>query len=215
MSEDLHNDEKYARIKPTVFTKPVKRNDERYSYYSEEDTVVPRKSNNLLILGVGLAGGALIGATIFFMIMPGVVPIIEKKVETALILPPVNMVAPPPVELPKIVTPPLAVVETVDTPPQPVKSLTLPKAEILALISRAKNAINEGDISLARTFLVRASNAGDSTSLFMLGETYDANVLKLWGTRGVRADAAKARELYHKALAAGEQSALSRLDNLR
>jgi hypothetical protein len=213
MSEDPHINAQYARIQPTVFTKSVKHDDGQYEQYSNED-FRPRKSNTLAILGVGLAGGALIGAAIFFMVMPGIVPIIEKKVEVAAVLPPVNMVAPPQQELPKVILPPPVIVETV-APPPPVKTVTLPKAEILALISRAKNAINEGDISLARTFLERAANAGDSTSLLMLGETYDANILKTWGTRGVKADTMKARELYTRALTAGEPSAISRLDSLR
>ena len=50
---------------------------------------------------------------------------------------------------------------------------------------------------------------------FALAETYDPNMLAAWGTRGVAADADKARALYHKAFDLGVTQAQKRLDALR
>jgi hypothetical protein len=182
-------------------------------YLGYEEDLPVRDRRPAILLGLGLAAGVLIGAAVFFMIMPGLVPTVEKKVEVAKVetpppvAPPVNMNAPVVVEAP----PPIVVAPIVVTAP----AFTLPRAEINSLLSRAKNAIAEGDISLARSFLERAAKTNDATALLMLGETYDADSLKTWGARGVKADSAKARDYYTKSADAGDALAKTRLERLR
>ena len=52
-------------------------------------------------------------------------------------------------------------------------------------------------------------------ALFALAETYDPFVLSEWKTFGTQGDAAKARELYTRALAGGVTQAKERLKALR
>lgn len=188
-----------------------------YGKHESDLDLQPSERNPLLLLGLGLAGGALIGAAILFIVMPNYNQMVEKKVEepviTAQITPPVVVVAPPPVQ------PKIEMVATIITPPlvEPPKrpALTLPQAEITSLVIKAKQAIKEGDISLARALLQRAATANDGGALLMLGETYDPLVLKQWGVRGIKADAEKAKELYFKAEFMGEIEAKSRLLELK
>ena len=63
--------------------------------------------------------------------------------------------------------------------------------------------------------LADADDGGQGAVSFALAETYDPNMLAAWGTRGVAADAAKARALYQKAFGLGVARAQNRLDALR
>jgi hypothetical protein len=83
--------------------------------------------------------------------------------------------------------------------------------ELKRLMSRARLLINQGNISAARIVLERAAETGDGRALFVLAETFDPNVLSAWGTLGTLGDAARAQELYAKALAGGVEEARSRL----
>ena len=89
------------------------------------------------------------------------------------------------------------------------------KARIDGLLGQAAQRIDSGDITGAREMLAGADNGGQGAVSFALAETYDPNMLAAWGTRGVAADAAKARELYHKAFDLGVTQAQKRLDALR
>jgi TPR repeat protein len=97
--------------------------------------------------------------------------------------------------------------------------LTAPEApgnpEALRLMVRASLLLSQGNIGAARTVLDRAAETGSAPALFALAETYDPLILAAWGTMGTQGDAAKARELYTKALASGVQEARDRLDALR
>jgi hypothetical protein len=64
-------------------------------------------------------------------------------------------------------------------------------------------ALAQGDIVGSRAYLQRAAEAGDVRALLALGETYDPATLGRIGARGIKGDAAAAREYYAKALAAG------------
>ncbi|MBR0696602.1 hypothetical protein [Bradyrhizobium lablabi] len=75
--------------------------------------------------------------------------------------------------------------------------------EVARLIARARALLGQGNISAARTVLERAAEMGSALASFTLAETYDPIILSKWGTYGTRGDAAKARELYAKAHAAG------------
>jgi hypothetical protein len=83
------------------------------------------------------------------------------------------------------------------------------------LMARASLLLSQGDIGAARSVLDRAAETGSAPALFALAETYDPFVLSAWRTLGTQGDAAKARELYARALAGGVQEAKDRLNALR
>ena len=89
------------------------------------------------------------------------------------------------------------------------------KARIDGLLAQAAQRIDGGDITGAREMLQGADDGGQGAVFFALAETYDPNMLAAWGTRGVAADADKARALYHKAFDLGVAQAQKRLDALR
>ena len=89
------------------------------------------------------------------------------------------------------------------------------KARIDELLAQAAERIDSGDITGAREMLEGADDGGQGAVFFALAETYDPNMLAAWGTRGVTADAARARALYHKAFDLGVVQAEKRLDALR
>ena len=89
------------------------------------------------------------------------------------------------------------------------------KARIDGLLAQAAQRIDSGDVTGAREMLAGADDGGQGAVSFALAETYDPNMLAAWGTRGVAADAAKARALYHKAFGLGVAQAQNRLDALR
>ena len=89
------------------------------------------------------------------------------------------------------------------------------KARIDELLAQAAQRIESGDVVSAREMLASADDGAQGPVSFALAETYDPNMLAAWGTRGVAADAAKAREIYHKAFDLGVAQAQKRLDALR
>ena len=89
------------------------------------------------------------------------------------------------------------------------------QARIDGLLAQAAQRIESGDVAGAREMLAGADDGGQGAVSFALAETYDPNMLAAWGTRGVAADAAKARALYQKAFGLGVARAQNRLDALR
>ena len=89
------------------------------------------------------------------------------------------------------------------------------KARNDGLLAQAAQRVDNGDITGAREMLADADDGGEGAVSFALAETYDPNMLAAWGTRGVTADAAKARALYLKAFDLGVAQAERRLDGLR
>jgi hypothetical protein len=88
-------------------------------------------------------------------------------------------------------------------------------AAVEKLVVRASALLRQGDIGSARIVLERAAESGSGKATFALAETYDPLILPKWGTVGTRADADKARELYAKAQAGGDDRAKERLNALR
>jgi chromosome segregation ATPase len=82
------------------------------------------------------------------------------------------------------------------------------------LMARARQLVEQGNISAARSMLERAADGGNARAIFALAETYDSNMLSAWGTVGMQGDATKAEELYRKALAGGVEEANARLKAL-
>jgi hypothetical protein len=91
-------------------------------------------------------------------------------------------------------------------------------AEPAVLLSEARKAVAAGDIETARLLLAHPASAGSGQSqgdaMLLLGETFDPNVLAALGTRGVVADAQRARALYEEAAARGIPAAADRLRGL-
>jgi TPR repeat protein len=83
--------------------------------------------------------------------------------------------------------------------------------ETAATLKRAQALIERGDIAGARLLLERAASGKEPRVLMALGETYDSAMLSRWGARGIKSDAAKARELYQKAAEAGLAEARTRV----
>jgi hypothetical protein len=104
------------------------------------------------------------------------------------------------------------------TSPPPVvtaaRHVDLNKARTDELLMRTARTIEMGDVTAARELLVGANDGEQGAILFALAETYDPNMLAAWGTRGVEADAVKARALYRKAFDLGVARAQNRLDAL-
>jgi hypothetical protein len=72
-------------------------------------------------------------------------------------------------------------------------------------------ALADGDVAGARAFLDRAADEGDTRALMVLGDTYDQATLTRLGAVGIRGDAARARDYYARALAAGVGAARQRI----
>jgi hypothetical protein len=90
-------------------------------------------------------------------------------------------------------------------PPSPVSEAAR------RLCAQGLVAMASGDIAGARLFLERAAEGGDSRALMVLGETYDPATLARMGAMGIKGDAAKARDFYARALAAGMGAARERM----
>jgi hypothetical protein len=86
--------------------------------------------------------------------------------------------------------------------------------DISRLMTRARALLRQGDIAAARNVLERAAETEDAAALYALAETFDPAVLRSWNVLGTRGDAARARELYAKALVGGVHEASERLTEL-
>ena len=96
-------------------------------------------------------------------------------------------------------------------PPPPPKVDPV-RSRTEALLKQAKLRIESGDIEGAREILDAPETASSGAMMFMLAETYDPSMLAIWQTRGlIAADPQKARHLYQKALALGDNRADQRL----
>jgi hypothetical protein len=105
--------------------------------------------------------------------------------------------------------------DTPTTAARPTSSQAPGDPEAPRLMARASLLRSQGDVGAARSVLDRAAETGSAPALFALAETYDPFVLSAWRTLGTQGDAAKARELYARALAGGVQEAKDRLNALR
>jgi hypothetical protein len=83
------------------------------------------------------------------------------------------------------------------------------------LVARADELFRKGDVSGARLLLEHALASGNARAAFLLGETFDPNVLAKMGALGIRGDTAKAREFYAQARALGMVQAGERMEALK
>ena len=104
-------------------------------------------------------------------------------------------------------------------PPQSAASLTrgislktgAPSEQAASFFALGLVALADGDVAGARAFLERAADEGDTRALMVLGDTYDPATLSRLGAVGIRGDAARARDYYARALAAGVGAARQRI----
>jgi septal ring factor EnvC (AmiA/AmiB activator) len=80
-------------------------------------------------------------------------------------------------------------------------------------LGKVDELLQRGDVAGARLLLEHAF-ADRAVAALRLGETYDPERLAAWRVYGVRADPAKARELYRRAYAGGIREARERLAGL-
>jgi TPR repeat protein len=95
-------------------------------------------------------------------------------------------------------------------PPEPLRA---PTAEISALLVRGDSLFGVGDVTSARLFYERASDAGDAQAALKLGVTYDPSFLALARLNGVRGDLAVAIRWYRRARDLGASEAEILLKN--
>jgi hypothetical protein len=95
----------------------------------------------------------------------------------------------------------------------PAPGASAPRASESArrLCAQGLVALAAGDIVGARLYLERAADSGDVRAFMVLGETYDPASLARMGVLGIKGDAARARDYYAKALAAGMGAARERM----
>jgi hypothetical protein len=91
----------------------------------------------------------------------------------------------------------------------------LDREELATLMRRAKGLLAAGDIPSARLLLERAANAQDANAAFMLGQTYDPQMLGTQDARKIKSDPATARAWYQQAAQLGSAEAQRRLGQLR
>jgi len=101
-------------------------------------------------------------------------------------------------------------------PPQRERSTArqLNSDEITALISRGSDFLKIGDFSAARILLQRGAESGSADAALMLGKTFDPLFLHEIGAIGIKADVARCRQWYQKAVELGSETAAQRLANL-
>jgi hypothetical protein len=86
--------------------------------------------------------------------------------------------------------------------------------EVVALLKRGQDYLQNGDIVSARLMLRRAANAGDPQAALLLGATFDPIVLRDLGVLGFTPDPGQARTWYQRAADAGLPEAARRLERL-
>jgi hypothetical protein len=91
----------------------------------------------------------------------------------------------------------------------------LDRDELATLMRRARGLLAAGDIPSARLLLERAANAQDANAAFMLGQTYDPQMLGTQDARKIKSDPATARAWYQQAAQLGSAEAQRRLGQLR
>ncbi len=89
--------------------------------------------------------------------------------------------------------------------PNPEPASTLSADEIQVLLSHGRDLQRVGYFAGARLFFQRAAEAGSAEAARALGETYDPVEFQKLGVRGLRPDAALARQWYDRAQALDAQ----------
>ncbi|MFC4175585.1 hypothetical protein ACFOYU_26500 [Microvirga sp. GCM10011540] len=128
--------------------------------------------------------------------------------------------APPPAPAPNAASDATGTTQAMLTPPpavQPPRTEAAPPPAVAddRLLKRANSLLRSGDVSAARLLLERSAEEGNAQAVYLLAETFDPHVLAVIGALGIRSDAAKAQELYARALALGIRQAEARMRALK
>ncbi len=81
-------------------------------------------------------------------------------------------------------------------------------------LKRGRALLTMGDVTGARLFLERASNAGLADAAMAIAETYDPETLPRLNVVGLAGDRAQARVWYLRAQALGSAAATERLKSI-
>ncbi len=118
-------------------------------------------------------------------------------------------------------SPPSPPVEAKSAPPK--QPPPVPRAPVLSpadreaaekFIARAEAEIAQGNIAVARQFLLRAAQIGLARGALLLAATHDPRELARWGVRGMQPNVAEARRWYERARELGAPEAEGRLAGL-
>lgn len=96
--------------------------------------------------------------------------------------------------------------------PAPTPQITA--EEIATLLASGEAALRTGDITTARLYFERATEAENPQAALRLGNTYDPAFLAMAGLKGVHSDAAVAERWYRYAQALGSAEATTALASL-
>jgi TPR repeat protein len=123
----------------------------------------------------------------------------------------------PPAAVPALaaVPPPAAAAVAVTPPPAAPQARRIAADELATLMKRAKEAIDAGDIPVARLLLERAADGQDAGAALMLAQTYDPAVLGTSDVRNITPEPDKARVWYQRAAQLGSPDAQRRLAQMQ
>ena len=130
----------------------------------------------------------------------------------------------PPAPTESLTAPPTAAEMVISTPPAIAPAPTsaaalaqpdLPDVQRQAFLLRGDALFSAGDVTSARLFYQRGSDAGDGTAALRLGETFDAAFLDRAGLSHVRSDLKQAVSWYRRARDLGNAEAEILLKSLR
>lgn len=116
---------------------------------------------------------------------------------------------------PPAITPAAASQPTATEPAIGSGTRRLPADELATLMKRAKGLLASGDIPSARLLLERAADSQEPNAAFMLGQTYDPQMLGSQDARRIKPDPATARVWYERAAQLGSMEAQRRLGQMQ
>jgi len=82
------------------------------------------------------------------------------------------------------------------------------------LLARGNERMEIGDIAAARLLFELAAQSGSPVAATAMGRSFDPVYFARVGVRGVKPDAAKAKDWYEKAVSGGDKTAATDLENL-
>jgi hypothetical protein len=108
---------------------------------------------------------------------------------------------------------PVAALPTAPPAAPPVRRMD--PDELAALLKRARDLVETGDIAAGRLLLERAADAQEASAALLLAQTYDPAVLGTQDLRSIVPDPTMARSWYQKAAQFGSQDAQQRLAQMQ
>jgi hypothetical protein len=147
-------------------------------------------------------------------VAPAPTPIAPRVVQTVPVQQPAPVQQAAPVQMAAVQPAAQPVPRVQSEPAPPAAPRTISTDELVILFKRSEELVRQGDIAAARLLLTRAAEAGDARAALTLGATYDAEMLRQIGVRGIAGEPAQARAWYTKAAELGSGEAARRLEQL-